>query len=89
MGHGRYRPDRLRVMAQAPPGWCQQCGTELQHSGRTQGRARLYCDDACRQAFNRQVRLRRELTREIGLTPQQATRLLNLFRVSPKRSSGS
>jgi hypothetical protein len=76
-------------MAQAPPGWCEQCGAELQHSSRTQGRARRYCDDACRQASNRQVRLRRELTREIGLTPQQVTRLIGLFRVTPRTSSKS
>lgn len=72
-------------MANTAPGWCENCGAELVHSADSGGRARRFCGDACRQQFNRQLRLRKELTREIGLTPPQLTRLLSLYRVTPRR----
>jgi hypothetical protein len=73
------------VMASAPPAWCKNCGAELQHGDRTGGRAREFCGDKCRQQFNRQLRLRRDLAREVGLNPAQLTRLLSLYRVTPRR----
>jgi AraC-like DNA-binding protein len=72
-------------MVSAPPGWCENCGAELAHCVQPGGRVRRFCGDACRQQFNRQLRLRRELAREIGLSPAQLTRLLSLYRVTPRR----
>lgn len=73
-------------MAIALPGWCENCGTELAHSAQPGGRARRFCGDTCRQRFNRQLRLRRDLAREIGLNSDQLTRLLSLYRVTPRPS---
>lgn len=71
-------------MAAGLPGWCEHCGAELLHAERRQGRARRFCGDACRQAFNREVRLRRDLMREVGLSVVQVERLLYRFRVSAR-----
>ncbi|TFV51798.1 hypothetical protein [Blastococcus sp. TF02A-35] len=71
-------------MAADLPGWCEHCGAELLHAERRPGRARRFCGDACRQAFNRQVRLRRDLMREVGLSVVQVERLLARFRVSAR-----
>ena len=59
-------------------------GFELLIAGRDLGRARRFCGDACRQAFNREVRLRRDLMREVGLSVVQVERLLTRFRVSAR-----
>ncbi|RBY86448.1 hypothetical protein DQ241_13010 [Blastococcus sp. TF02A-30] len=74
-------------MAAEVPGWCRQCGRELQHGPRRQGRARQYCDDACRKAFSRASGLRAELMREVGLQPRQVERLLALYRVAARKHS--
>ena len=71
-------------MAVEAPGWCKHCGAELVHANRSPGRARHYCGDACRQAFSRQVRLRRSLIREVGLTAVQVDRLLAHFCVTAR-----
>lgn len=73
-------------MAAEVPGWCKRCGEPLTHAERSPGRAREFCGDRCRQAFHRQVRLRQELTREVGLTDAQMDRLLDLFQVSKRRA---
>jgi hypothetical protein len=72
-------------MALEAPAWCKQCGVVLQLSERAAGCAREFCGDACRQAFNRQVRLRSELKREVGLDDERTDRLLATFHVSRRR----
>lgn len=74
-------------MAAEVPGWCKQCGQELVHLERTQGRAREFCTPRCRQRHSRELRLRRALRREVGLDDRQTDRLLALFLVSPRARS--
>jgi hypothetical protein len=71
-------------MAQEVPGFCKRCGALLVHAERSPGRSREFCGATCRQAFNRDVRLRRDLAREVGLSGEQIERLLAWFRVSAR-----
>lgn len=71
-------------MAAETPGWCKRCGESVEPNKRTNGRAREFCGDTCRQAFGRAVRLRRDLHVEVGLTDKQVERLLDLFKVTKR-----
>jgi hypothetical protein len=71
-------------MAAEIPGWCKQCSSALTHHERSQGRAREFCSDRCRQRHSREARLRRALTKEVGLTDRQLSRLLELFHVTAR-----
>lgn len=74
-------------MASELPGWCKQCGEPLSHTARSQGRAREFCNDTCRQRHHRRSKLLRELQREVGLTRQQVDRLLSLYAVSARTTN--
>lgn len=78
--YGSCRPREPSVAAEVP-GWCKQCGAELNHGERTQGRAREFCSARCRQRHSRELRLRQALRREVGLDDRQTDRLLALFTV--------
>ncbi|MDN4491594.1 hypothetical protein QQX13_12190 [Demequina sp. SYSU T00068] len=76
-------------MATESPGWCKRCGEPIEQSDRTQGRAREFCGDACRQAHRRAAQVRSLLAKEVGLTDKQTERLLTLFKVSIRDASAS
>lgn len=76
-------------MSVESPGWCKRCGVPIEQSERSQGRPREYCSDRCRTAYSRLVRLHLDLSKEVGLSDGQISRLLHLFTVTPKKRDAS
>lgn len=76
-------------MATESPGWYRQSGEPIEPAARTQGRAREFCQEACRQVDGRAAQVREVLARNIALTEKQVGRQLTQCKVSIRDASVS